>query len=256
MARSVNYDVIAPVYDRRYEENDYSGVERVLLDCIGADRSADVLEVGCGTGHWLTVLDRRGYRVAGLDASRAMVERAKRQVPQAALVAGHAEALPWAAGAFDRVFCINAWHHFSGKAACMAETRVLRRGGGLLIIGLDPHTGRDRWWIYDYFAQVVALDKGRYPPTPAIRQAMIASGFVGCRTVEAQHLPLQFPARAALEHGLLAKTVTSQLALLTDDEYAQGIRRLWQDIEAAEALNEALTLIADLRLYATMGWVA
>ncbi len=60
MRKSVNYDIIAPVYDRRYEENDYSGVERALLDFIGEDQSAQILEVGCGTGHWLTLLDRRG----------------------------------------------------------------------------------------------------------------------------------------------------------------------------------------------------
>jgi hypothetical protein len=51
-------------------------------------------------------------------------------------------------------------------------------------------------------------------------------------------------------------TVTSQLALLTNDEYTQGIRQIQRDIEAAEARNEVLTLRTDLRLYATIGWVA
>jgi len=35
MRKSVNYDIIAPVYDRRYKENDYSGIECVLLDFSG-----------------------------------------------------------------------------------------------------------------------------------------------------------------------------------------------------------------------------
>jgi hypothetical protein len=29
--------------------------------------------------------------------------------------------------------------------------RVLRSGGRLMTIGLDPHLGIDRWYIYDYF---------------------------------------------------------------------------------------------------------
>jgi ubiquinone/menaquinone biosynthesis C-methylase UbiE len=257
MEKSVNYDIIATVYDRRYEENDYSGVERALLSFIGEDQSTQILEVGCGTGHWLTVLDSQGYHVAGLDASRSMVSLAKSQVPHLVLVHGHAEALPLKTASSDRIFCINALHHFSDKTAFMTEARrVLRRGGRLMSVGIDPHTNCDHWWIYDYFPQVVHLDKDRYLPAHVIRQMIMASGFTECHTIEAQHMVFCVPARSALEHGRLAKTATSQLALLSDDEYAQGIRQIQRDIETTEARNEVLTLCADLRLYATIGFVA
>jgi ubiquinone/menaquinone biosynthesis C-methylase UbiE len=257
MGKSVNYDTIAPVYDRRYKENDYSGVERALLSFIGEDQLVQILEVGCGTGHWLTVLDRRGYRVAGLDASRSMVDQAKIKIPHAALMHGHAEALPLKTASFDRIFCINALHHFSDKTTFVTETRrVLRRGGRLMSVSLDPHTNCDHWWIYNYFPQVIALDKGRYLPVHTIRQMMMDSGFTGCHTLEAQHMVRCIPAREALDCGRLAKTVTSQLALLSDDEYTQGISRIQRDIETAETRNEVLTLSADLRLYATIGLVA
>jgi ubiquinone/menaquinone biosynthesis C-methylase UbiE len=256
MVKFVNYDAIAAEYDRRYDKTDYSGVESVLLDFIGEDPSVHILEVGCGTGHWLEVLSGRGYRVVGLDASRSMVNQAKSKIPHAALVHGHAEALPWQAASFERIFCINAFHHFSDKTSFMTEARrVLRRGGSLMIIGLDPHTDCNRWWIYDYFPQVVAMDKGRYPPTHELRKLMSESGFVDSCTVEAQHLLLHVPAHMALEQGRLDKTVTSQLALLTDDEYIDGIRRLQRDIETAEAHNEVLPLHTDLWLCATMGSV-
>ena len=39
---------------------------------------ATVLDVGCGTGHVAMLLTEEGYEVVGLDASPAMVERAKR----------------------------------------------------------------------------------------------------------------------------------------------------------------------------------
>jgi ubiquinone/menaquinone biosynthesis C-methylase UbiE len=244
------------VYDRRYKENNYSGVERVLLNFIGEDLSIRTLEVGCGTGHWLTVLDKRGYRVAGLDASRSMVDRAKSLIPHVALVHGHAEALPWQTASFDRIFCVNALHHFSDKIAFMAETRrVLKQRGKLMSVGLDPHTNCDRWWIYDYFPQVVDLDKGRYPPVHEICQMMMSSGFTECQTLEAQHMVCCIPACEALDQGHLAKNATSQLVLLTDDEYTQGIRQIQRDIETAETRNEVLTLRVDLRLYATIGWV-
>jgi ubiquinone/menaquinone biosynthesis C-methylase UbiE len=256
MGKFVNYDIIAPAYDRRYKENDYSGVERVLFDFVGTDSSAFILEVGCGTGYWLTLLDRQGYRVAGLDASRSMIDRAKSRIPHAPLVHGHAEALPWKTASFDRIFCINALHHFSDKITFMKEARrLLRRGGRFMSVSLDPHTECERWWVYDYFPQAVNLDKARYSSVCEICQMMMSSGLTECHTLEAQHRVLCIPAREALECGRLAKTVTSQLALLSDDEYIQGINQIRRDIEAAEDRNEVLTLRVDLRLYATIGTV-
>src|SRR5438128_2808085 len=110
MARSVDYDLIAKTYDRRYQENDYSGVEAALIAFVGEQFDQRVLEVGCGTGHWLRCFGGTGIRVTGLDASAQMLAYAKTQAPRAALAQGSAERLPWAGESFDRVFCINALH--------------------------------------------------------------------------------------------------------------------------------------------------
>ncbi len=70
MARSVDYDHVAKTYDRRYQENNYSGVEAALIAFVGGEHfDQRVLEVGCGTGHWLRSFGGTGIRVAGLDAS-------------------------------------------------------------------------------------------------------------------------------------------------------------------------------------------
>jgi hypothetical protein len=45
MARSVDYDQIAHTYDRRYQENDYSGVEAALIAFAGEHFDQRVLEV-------------------------------------------------------------------------------------------------------------------------------------------------------------------------------------------------------------------
>ena len=84
---------------------------------------------------------------------------------------------------------------------------------------------------------------------------MTAYGFVSASTVEALQMPLQMSARLALETGRLAKTTTSQLMVLTDDEYDEGIRHLMRNIEINEAQHKALTIGADLHLYATTAWL-
>jgi ubiquinone/menaquinone biosynthesis C-methylase UbiE len=256
MARRVDYDRIAKTYDRRYQENDYSGVEAALAAFVGELFEQRVLEVGCGTGHWLRCFGSCGIRAMGVDASAHMLAYAKIQAPKAALVRGVAERLPWASASFDRVCCLNALHHFQDKAAFLTEAmRVLRPGGQMMTVGLDPHTGVDQWYIYDYFDSVLEIDRRRYPPANEIRGWMQAAGFADCVTREIQHLPVRLEARTAMERGRLDQSATSQLSILTDAEYRQGLDRVRAAVESAESQGESLYLSADLRLYATFGAV-
>jgi cyclopropane fatty-acyl-phospholipid synthase-like methyltransferase len=105
----VDYDALAAEYERRYADYDYGEIERAVLAFThGAER---VLEVGCGTGHYLRVLADHGHAPIGLDLSRQMLARARAQAP-GPLAHGRAEALPFASGTFDRVCAIHAFHHF------------------------------------------------------------------------------------------------------------------------------------------------
>lgn len=254
MDRSVDYDVIAGVYDRRYDRSDYGPVLQLLLSFVRGSRRT--LEVGCGSGHWLQELTTQGYDVVGLDPSINMLRTARHNSRHPSFIQGCAEAIPCLRTLFCRVICINAFHHFADQRRFLAEAqRVIHPSGGIMIVGLDPHTGLDRWWIYDYFPQVIEIDKKRYASTDQVRSLLMAYGFVNASTVEALHMPLQMSARLALETGRLAKMTTSQLAVLTDDEYDEGIGHLIRDIEFHEAQHKSLTIGADLRLYATTAWV-
>jgi SAM-dependent methyltransferase len=251
----LDYDTIADAYDRRYLRNDYSGVEQALIAFAGQDLQGRALEVGCGTGHWLRLLSAREVRVAGVDASMRMLAHARAQ-ERSALVHGLADHLPWATNAFSRLFCINAFHHFQNKESFLADARrVLQPGGRIMTIGLDPHTGIDRWYIYEYFEPALEIDRRRYPPSSQIRNWMHAAGFTDCATHQVQHWAAQLPARAAIEQGRLDRAATSQLGVLTDEQYEQGMERIRKEIERAEARGSALTLTTNLRLYATFGSV-
>ena len=257
MLPRVDYDTIASTYDRRYLDNDYSGVENALIAFVAQHPATRVLEVGCGAGHWLRFLAGRGSGVAGLDASIRMLACAHAQAPRTALVHGLAEHLPWATASFDRLFCVNALHHFRDKRTFLVEARrVLRPGGLTMTIGLDPHTGFDHWYIYEYFEPVLELDRRRYPASSQIQEWMRAAGFVDCVTREVQHLQVRLSPRAAIEQGRLDKGATSQLTVLTEEQYQPGIDRIREAIKSAERQGDSLYLTADLRLHATLGSVS
>jgi SAM-dependent methyltransferase len=253
---STKYQKVAATYDRRYEHLRYAGTERALREHVGST-PCDVLEVGCGTAHWLALLARSGHRVMGVEPSEAMLEVARTKVPAQRLHHGSAEALPFANATFDRLYTNNALHHFRDPERALREARrVLRAGGAVLLIGLDPAAGLDHWCIYDFFAGTRERDLKRFPPTATIRRWLLESGFTECETFVAEHIELCIEARAALASGGLAKVSTSQLIDLSDADYATGIAAIECAAAAAEAEGQALQLTSDLHLFGTLGRVA
>jgi ubiquinone/menaquinone biosynthesis C-methylase UbiE len=275
--RIADYDQIADRFDTRYRLYPYDGVRETLLNFLGPQPSA-VLEVGCGTGHWLSAVEARlkpsPYSagppspseddrsakasaertfLAGVDPSSPMLAHARGAASSARLVRARAEALPWRDATFDRIFCVNALHHFADRNRFFAEARrVLKPGGGLLTIGKDPHTDRDEWWVYDYFEETRAIDRERFARVRTLRGEMALAGFAWAESMEADHIELVQPAADALATGVVDASFTSQLTVLSDEEFRRGAERLRQANEAAAG---ALQLVADFRLYATIAWV-
>jgi ubiquinone/menaquinone biosynthesis C-methylase UbiE len=247
--KPVDYDAVAPRYDRRYESNYYDGVAAYLRQFVGTALDATIAEVGCGTGHWLTELASDGFaNVVGLDLSLGMLERARVALPSARVVRGTADRLPWATASIDRVFCINALHHFRDPTAFMAECRrVLRSGGGFLTLAMDPHRRTDQWWLYDYFPAALEADLRRFASTATIEHELAAAGFRDIAVDVAQHRSSERPFSEARGRGYFDRRYTSQLMVIDDADYEAGIQRM---------LEEEPTLRADITFYATTAWVA
>lgn len=248
----VDYDRVAPEYDRRYASRSYAGIAETLTGLLpGSGR--DVLEVGCGTGHWLTALAKLGHRPFGADASAGMLARA-RDAGHARLLVATAAALPFAATSLDAIVCVNALHHFPDPIAFVREAwRMLRVGGLLVTIGMDPHDGVRRWVVYDAFAGTREADLRRFAAPAQIRRWLEDAGFRDTATCEAERMEDRAFGRDVLASPFLGRRGTSQLALLDDAAYAAGLERIEEEIEVAEASGREAEFVADLSLYATIG---
>jgi SAM-dependent methyltransferase len=104
---------------------------RALPDLTGKR----VLELGCGGGQWSMFLAREGVDVTGLDLSEKQLETAARltaglDVP---LVQAAGEAPPFAAGAFDVVFCDHGAMTWGDPYRTVPEVARLLAPGGVLV---------------------------------------------------------------------------------------------------------------------------
>jgi ubiquinone/menaquinone biosynthesis C-methylase UbiE len=250
----VDYDCVAPGYNRRFVGGGTRGVAVALGALAGALRPGRILEVGCGTGHWLAGLAADGRRPYGLDLSAGMLARAVERGAGLRLVRGRAGRLPFVAGSMDLIYCVNAIHHFDEPRGFVHEAaRLLCPGGRLAVIGSDPRAVEDGWYVYDYFPGTYETDLARFPPWDQVRAWLAEAGFreIRSQTVEKIHDPKV--GRAVLDDPFLVKEATSQLTLLSDDAYARGLARIRQALDAAEARGETLTFEADLTMTMVSG---
>ena len=75
------YESIFENYGLKYDQENFTrgtpGECDFIENEIGFNKSARILDIGCGTGRHSIELARRGYQVTGIDFSDSMLKRAK-----------------------------------------------------------------------------------------------------------------------------------------------------------------------------------
>jgi SAM-dependent methyltransferase len=123
----------------------YRGRRRVLraaIERLPLPAGARLLDAGCGSGRMLDELARYGD-VTGVDLSWESVAAARARGHT--VVRAPVEAMPFAAGAFDVVTCLDVIEHTADDRATLAELRRVTRPGGLLIATVPAYQALWSW---------------------------------------------------------------------------------------------------------------
>jgi ubiquinone/menaquinone biosynthesis C-methylase UbiE len=107
-----------------------------LVRALKLPKGARMLEIGCGRGVALPVLDRLcgPRRLVGLDIEEALLveagENLREQGTEAELICGDVREMPFADEAFDVIVDFGTLYHIARSQSALAEiTRVLAPGG-------------------------------------------------------------------------------------------------------------------------------
>jgi len=119
-----------------------------------------------------------------------MLEQAKRQSSPLELLRGDAIHLPYQDN-FVRPCLLRGCYPPLWQNQMFLSLKLSacwRPGGALAVVGSDPHSGDDTWYVYEYFEEVLETDLQRFPSEVAILTWMRGEGFQNILSKGIEHI--------------------------------------------------------------------
>jgi ubiquinone/menaquinone biosynthesis C-methylase UbiE len=140
-SQEAHFDDVASEYDESLPAHVVEHLlQRRVRFARGLVDGGDLLDVGCGTGRFLTEMQAGPYNAVGVDVSEEMLTHARAR----GVTVHHASAaaLPFPDRSFDLVVSIACMHHLIDPAVVNGAVdemcRVVRPGGALMIWDHNP----------------------------------------------------------------------------------------------------------------------
>ena len=132
------YDAFYVKYYDLVHSNKECNIEqlKIIINYAKNNKFVKLLDIGCGTGYHVYMLDKMKYDVIGLDKSAAMIERAKLQYANCEFINGdflHNNLFEY--NSFTHLICLNkTFYCFKDKELFFEKSNLLLNADGLIII--------------------------------------------------------------------------------------------------------------------------
>jgi ubiquinone/menaquinone biosynthesis C-methylase UbiE len=222
----MDYDQLAGAYARH--RGVHPGVFQRLIERGEVTTLSRVLEVGCGTGNYLTAIQSvTGCSAVGVDPSEGMLATARQQASMLTWLQGSGERLPLDDASVDLLFTVDVIHHIGDRAAFFREAgRVLRPGGRLCTATDSEEDIHRRRPLSSHFPETVEYELARYPRIATLQAEMTAAGFAQIDTERVERTYDLTDAQPYRDRAF------SSLHLIPAEALERGLARLEADLTA------------------------
>ena len=144
-----------------------------------------VLDVGCGTGHYMAVLRARGFDVTGVDGSEEMLVHARRNNPTSRLELADVDDVPFDNAEFNYVLCIEVLRYLPDISGVIRELfRLLKPGGTALVTASSP-MNLNGYCVINRIASAHRIPglvplRQYFHTSRRLRRSFLAAGFGSC----------------------------------------------------------------------------
>ncbi len=185
---------------------------------LGLGGSATVIDLAAGTGKVSRMLVPRAARMIAVEPLEAMRRVLSERVPDAEIIDGTAERIPIPDATADAMFVGEAFHWFNGDRALPEIHRVLKPGGGLVLL-----FGDSDWdelpWNDEVVARLDQVSRPNVRPENRPWTGLWKDAFERSPLFDPLELTeFPFVQRITVDGFLLLVTSWSFIAALGDDE--------------------------------------
>lgn len=229
--KKADYKIIAETYDQSRsiaEENIKMWLDPVSEECT---KNAKLADLGCGTGRFAIPLAYKyGFQVTGIDKSEAMltVARKKDILNKICWEIRDLEYVNKKKGKYNVLFMSHLLHHITNKKTFLSGCYNLLFDGGKIFIRHGAMDQIEDDVEHTFFPGALEIDRKRTLYTDQLETLLKAAGFLTIYTIKMKQNTYKDP----MDHyARISLKCTSVLTLISENEFAAGLKRLKTYIE-------------------------
>ena len=139
----------------RIQEAGAKPLYEAIISTLQLDDKKSVLDIGCGTGYFLSLLAGYNTNLSGIDISDTQLKVAQEVFPGGTFCVAGMEALPFADHSFDYIVANNSVQFSPDADKALAEIyRVLKPGGRFIISLWDEPAKSDAFAYFKVFYRI------------------------------------------------------------------------------------------------------